>query len=314
MSLINSIKSIDYNKITLEARILYSLIGFIFLLGAILLTINTFSTHFSESIYFSTPWKKVLLPLLALSAVVVYFQDILSKRVSLVIFTFSMYCLSLCAGLLLTQGAEVTPFSTIDHWLLHADQVLGFHQTALMHFAYGHSFVKNTLISAYNSLEPELAILPLLIALLLHERSVKVFLYAMLLTYPVGIMIYYFFPTTAPASAIHSSLFTFQEHDTFLQFYEIHHHLKITAMDGGLVAFPSFHVIWGALLIYLCRDKKYIFYPVLLWNSLLIGATMALGWHYLLDVIAGLTIAGSCIYSAEKIYSYVKKRSVVTLK
>ena len=314
MSLINSIKSIDYGKITLEARILYALIGFIFLLGTILIVINTLTTGYSETIFFSSSWQKVLLPLLALSAVVVYFQDILSERVGLVMFTFSMYCLSLCAGLVLTQGGALTPFTPIDPQLLHVDRLLGFNQIGLMHFAYGHSAIKHTLITAYNSLEPELVILPLLMAFMLRERSVKVFLYAMLLTYPIGIMIYYFFPTMAPASTIHSALFTFQEHDTYIHFFETHHHLKITAVDGGLVAFPSFHVIWGTLLIYLCRDKKYIFYPVLLWNAILIGSTMALGWHYLTDVVAGLTIAASCIYFSECIYKRVKQNYLITRK
>lgn len=301
----NALRTFFYEKLDQESKVMYLLTGIIFALGAALLIINYFTYDFQGTEYFSSPWQRVTLPLLLLSGFTIYFKDIISKRLYLVIYTLAIYCLSLSAGLLLTQGIQLTPFPTIDHWLVHADNTLGFNQLALIKFVSTHNWLKETFIDGYNSLIPELTILPLLMAVLLCERRVKVFLFAMLLTYPVGTMIFYFFPTTAPASVMHSVYFTFQEHDTFIKFYQMHHHLKVTTDMGGLIAFPSFHVIWAVLLIYLVRDKKWLFFPVLLWNLVLIGSTVCLGWHYLLDVIAGITIGSGCIYASERIYNKV---------
>ncbi|PHQ79223.1 MAG: hypothetical protein COB66_07285 [Coxiella sp. (in: Bacteria)] len=309
-SVLNILKVFYYQKLTKEAKLMYALTGLMFVLGLGMMIINDLTYHYGSILYFTSPWQRIIAPLLLLSGLVVYFQDIVSERLSLVIFTFTMYCLSLAAGLMLTQGIETTPFPTIDPWLLHADQVLGFNQTALMNFVYTHAWLKQIFIYGYNSLIPELTVLPLAMALMLRNRSVKVFLFAMLFSYPLGTLIFYFFPTTAPASVIHNIHFTFQEHDTFIKFYQMHHHMKITTTDGGLIAFPSFHVIWGVLLIYLARDKKWLLYPLLLWNSVLIGSTMALGWHYLIDVIAGITIAGSCLYLGERVYAWCNNLSI----
>ena len=148
----------------------------------------------------------------------------------------------------------------------------------------------------------ELALFPIVLALLLEKRAIKVYLLAMLLASIVGFSIYYFFPTTAPASVFFDKNFTPFQHDTFIKFFEIHHHLPITTTQGGLIAFPSFHVIWAALLAYSLKNRKHLFYPVLVFNAIVIVSTVFLGWHYLTDVIGGLTLAGLSVWAAEVIY------------
>lgn len=294
-------------KLTSEAKLIYLLILLNLLIGITLITINQFTYQYPAILYFTGSWQRVALPLLLLSGAVLYFHDIISPRLSLIIFTFSLYALSLCVGLILTQGIETTSFPTIDPFLIHIDQLLSFNQLTLLTFTYTHHWFEKILIWGYDSLIPELTLLPLLLALLLQHRSAKVFLIALLVSYPIGTLIFYFFPTTAPASIMHSAYFTFQEHDTYIKFYEMRHHLKLTTDEGGLIAFPSFHVIWGVLLIYLTRSKKWLFYPILFWNIIMIASTVALGWHYLIDVISGTIIAGLSILIAEYSYFITRK-------
>ena len=140
-------------------------------------------------------------------------------------------------------------------------------------------------------------------AILGEGRAVMTFMFALLISYFIGTLIYYFFPTIAPAALFHSPLFTFQEHDTYIKFYEIHHHLMPTTTQGGMIAFPSFHVIWASLLIYVTRPRWWLFLPLLAWNAILISSTMLLGWHYLADALCGIVLAAGSIWVSEKIYS-----------
>ena len=66
-----------------------------------------------------------------------------------------------------------------------------------------------------------------------------------------------------------------------------------------MIAFPSFHVTWAILLTYACRAKKIFFYPVALYNLILIISTVLLGWHYAMDVIGGVVLAIAGIAAGE---------------
>jgi len=154
----------------------------------------------------------------------------------------------------------------------------------------------------YSLMGAQLAIVPMLLALLMQKRAVQVLLISLLISFFIGTTIYYFFPTIAPASMFHDPNFALQQHDTFIKFYEIHHGLPITTAQGGLIAFPSFHVVWAVMLAYSFRHKKYLFYPMALFNSLIILSTLMLGWHYLTDVIGGIILAGLSIFAAELIH------------
>ncbi len=301
-----------------DSQVLYLLIALNAFIGVILLLINQFTVNYSGNLWFSAPWQHAALPLLCLSVFLLYFQEIISHRLYLIMYVLVFYCLSLAAGLILTQGIQLTPFQPIDHWLLSLDQSLGFNQEQLITFTYRHSYFCNLLIKAYDSITWQLVIFPFVMAYFLCERSVKIFLLSMLISYPIGLLIYYFFPATAPASAIHNAYFIGMQDDTYIKFYQIHHHLKITTADGGIIVVPSFHIIWATLIIYLTRAKKWLFYPVLAWNIILMVSTVALGWHYLFDVFAGLIVAMLSIYSAKKIsmksYQKVIKQSTSTYK
>jgi membrane-associated phospholipid phosphatase len=57
----------------------------------------------------------------------------------------------------------------------------------------------------------------------------------------------------------------------------------------GVIAFPSFHVTWGVLLIaaYRRHSWRLVFIPL---NVLMIGSAVTSGMHYLVDVVAGFGV------------------------
>lgn len=285
-------------KLAFDQKVLFVLMLFTTLLGCILLAINHYTTQFSGEAFYTDGFNQATAPLLILAIATIYFRDIIPDRVYVLVFTFCAYFLCIISGSWVTQGIQYTTFPTIDHWLLTADNTLHFNQLALMKAVQQHQWLDTLLKWSYDSLLPEFILVPTIMTALGCKRAVMVFLLTLMLTYPVGTMIYYFFPTTAPAHILHSNLFLPESHATYIKFYEIHHHIKLTTTEGGLIAFPSFHVIWAILFTYMAFEKKWLFYPLIVLNCLLIFSTLALGWHYLIDIIASMLIAVPSIYVA----------------
>lgn len=212
---------------------------------------------------------------------------------------FFMY---LCFGYLCTS-VQYTTSPLIDHWIIYFDQSLGYNSVAALKLGSSNHWFHRILTETYNDLGDELLLLPFIRSFLPGRvRAIKVFFFATLLSGLIGMLIYYFFPTAAPAHFFKSPLFSNAEHNTFLKFYEIHHKLTITSVDGGIIAFPSFHVLWALLVTYLFKDIKILFYPVVIFNAVLILSTLLLGWHYLSDALSSLTLGTISIYIAEKLY------------
>jgi membrane-associated phospholipid phosphatase len=63
----------------------------------------------------------------------------------------------------------------------------------------------------------------------------------------------------------------------------------------GLVTFPSFHTVLAIITTYGTRDHRYLFIPVACLNAAVIVSTLPEGGHYLIDVIAGVAVAGASI-------------------
>jgi membrane-associated phospholipid phosphatase len=226
----------------------------------------------------------------------------LSPRMSLITWTYTIYFFqALCIGTLV-YGIQLTPFHPIDPLLVKIDQIMGFNQTQLLDFTYQHHHFATFLNQCYGFMTFELAAIPLVLAIMMQKRAINVLFLTMMFTFIVGTLIYYFFPTTAPASMFSNVNFATEQHDTFRKFYEIHHHLPITTNLGGLIAFPSFHVVWAVLFAYAFKDKKYLLVPMTVLNSFIILSTVMLGWHYLIDVFAGIAIAVAAIQAAEWVY------------
>ena len=238
-------------------------------------------------------------------------QEKAPRHFSLMWWGFAMFGWSLFSNIFICEVLFSTPFSPIDNSLVKIDQWMGINTPALMAWTHQHPLFFKLLTLDYKSIAPQIFFIPLVLTTVFSsEKTAQVFYIANMLIIIVGCMIYYFFPTVSPAGVYQSVYFSKPEQDTAIRFYEVHHHLKITVFDGGLIAFPSFHVMWAVLLTYACRTlHKWIFYPVLCINSLMILSTLLLGWHYLIDVIAAFLLVAVAIVFAEKIVSSEAIRS-----
>ena len=292
-----------------EERLLARWIAALCAFGALLIAINGAFFRFTGIVYFPKPYLPTL-PAAIFALLAGNDLRDLWPRASRRLRDAGWYTLVLATIALLSTGIQLTPFPTIDARLAAWDRALGVDVAAAMRWtrsAWGASAVFE---SAYDAFFFEGA-LPVLIALLVETRRMHVFLRALLYSTLAGYVVYYFFPSSGPASVMPSPYFTAEQQLTHLKFAWVHARQPIPTVDGGMIAFPSFHVAWGVLLTYLSGERKWLFYPVALLNGLMIAATVALGWHYLVDAIAGFAVAGACLWAAQR--TFVPERPVAGL-
>ncbi len=211
-------------------------------------------------------------------------------RLSLLAATFAN--VGICAIIFMINWSAIlsTPFTIIDYHLLQWDHWLGFDVVKFMNWVYQYPSLVNILSFGYYSWQYQIVLVPLVLALLNKPKEINRYVIASAVCLIACNLIYYFFPTIAPAGIMSSPHFDEAAYHLVNRFYEAHQHLPISFYDGGSVSFPSGHVMFAVLFLVAFRKIKVIFYPLLILNSLLIIATLALGKHYLVDVIASFII------------------------
>lgn len=284
-------------QISRSEKLLFAAVSISAVIGCVLLLINHFHENFNGNQFVSWSIFAGLPVIIILYTLALYVRDS-APRIALVTLSYTQFFIMLLGLGTLVYAIQLTPFHPIDATLVKADQLLGFNQVALLNWTHAHPTINNFFTTVYGLIGFELPLIPLLVALCLEKRSITLFLFSLTFSFVIGCLIYYFWPTIAPAAMFSDPNFLTEQHATALKFYQIHHHLPITTRDGGLIAFPSFHVTWSILLAYALIKRKWLFYPIAALNFCIILSTMFLGWHYLIDVLGGVGLAASSIWFA----------------
>jgi hypothetical protein len=283
----------DHLVLNLETALIFS--------GLICIILNALTFQYQGEDYLSLNWLWVAPALL----VIVFFAA--SKlqnfpKIAYLIKSYSLYFLAFFAFLVLLEGVQYTPFPAVDAFLGAADQTLGIKETQLIDWAYGHPLLLHALQLAYRSIVVQWLLMPLLIFVWGKNEQFNLYLIASLLAYLMGAVIYYFFPTVGPAGIFNDAHFSRAQLDLVINFKEIHQYLMVTTFDGGMIAFPSFHVLWSVISIFAFRHfAKLLFIPILVLNIVAIIATLFLGWNYLVDITCGVLVGLAAIYFARRL-------------
>ena len=157
------------------------------------------------------------------------------------------------------------------------------------------------MIFCYNSWEKQLLLIPALSMIVLPYQSAIRYILSLLISLTITATIYFFFPTAAPASVLSSPYFLKSQHILAQRFADYHHQILNHLPIEGLISFPSPHVV-GAVCITLLFWRRWVYFiPMAIFNSFVCLSTIALGFHYLIDIIAGVIVALSSFYVANKI-------------
>ena len=225
-----------------------------------------------------------------------YFHSGKDSRLTQTLSLFLLYFAVLAVVILSTNAAQYTPFSPIDHSIAKLEPV---DIVPIISWTKQHSTIKDILAFIYNSLNTELFVIPLLLIICLKREYLYEYLILILVTTLLGFSFYYFYPTTAPASIFNTEYFASYQRATSIKFFEIHNRLPPSTIEGGMISFPSFHVIWAWLTLYALRPFRFLFFLLLPYNMLIAFSCIMLGWHYFLDIIGSMLVLfiahGLCI-------------------
>ncbi|HEY7422901.1 MAG TPA: phosphatase PAP2 family protein [Gemmataceae bacterium] len=93
---------------------------------------------------------------------------------------------------------------------------------------------------------------------------------------------YYGYPATSEQEKVTQVLVALKSDDTFV--------LNLCAPEG-LISFPSFHTVLALLAAFALWPVPYVRGPAALLAALIVLSTLTTGWHYLIDVVAGVLVA-----------------------
>ena len=284
--------------LSLEDRWLTGCVFFTLGLSFLLMGVNAAFFRYTGISYF----PRELTPLICLVLQFAYFDRChlyVSPRTSFILRNCALYGLVMIAQAVLVTGLQFTPFRPIDYSLLRWDRALGFDTAAVLRWTAARPALRAALDACYCSTDVQLILAPLVAGFAFDRRRMRVYLYATVYALLIGGLFYYFFPSSGPATVCPSPDFQWIQRATSLKFYQVHHFQEVTTALGGMIAFPSFHVAWSVLLTYAALPWKRGFWLVAAWNVLVIVSTLLLGWHYLLDVPAGLALGALSLYAGE---------------
>jgi hypothetical protein len=268
-------------------------------LAVLLIGVNALGCRYTGILYY--PGR--FLPLTLIALPVAYcsrWQGWASPRALFFVRSWALYALAVSAPWALLNGVQFTPFAPIDLLLQRWDRALGVDVAAVLHWTAARPALRSGLEKCYDSTNYQLMFAPLVAGLAQDRRRMRVFLYAIVYSSLLGFLFYYFFPSSGPAAVFASPDFVSIQRATSMKFYQVHHFLKVTTMQGGMIAFPSFHVAWSVLVTYAALPCKRVFYPLAVLNFMAVASTVLLGWHFLVDVPAGIALAAVSLIAAAK--------------
>lgn len=296
----NYVKLFWDKYLNLETKLYFLGIFLISALGFLYIFLNYFFFHFTGVFYIPQIWV-LIAPIVLAILIFALCTEHLAPRIGFFTKTYTIYFFIFLAMSIFSTGIQYTPFPLIDKYLVILDQWMGFYTLPVLNWTYSHPWLQQFFLYCYASLGIQLIFMPLLAALLMDKEAIRIYFFALIIALLIGMNFYYFFPTAGPTLIFHSPHFLNIQHDTYLKFFQVHHRLLLTTTQGGMVAFPSFHVVWAFFLAMLFRKHKWIFIPALFLNIGVILATVFLGWHYLTDLIGGILLALLSTYLAKKL-------------
>lgn len=207
------------------------------------------------------------------------------KPISEIALYFGLYATFGVFALRLTYLTATLDFPLQDKLLASADSALGFDWRTWSAAVWSHPVFISVLSVAYNSFRAEPFLVIGVLALRgpagLNSKLMVATIVALLITVAIGAVMPAFGPNeiygfpSAWSGVLHSLR------------AGAHTSLKYV----GIITFPSFHATMAVMWTLAMRETRYVFYFVAILNSLMLLACMPLGYHYLVDVIAGGIVA-----------------------
>ena len=259
-------------------------------------------SHYGISIQARQVWGvvKVLIAVLGLAAYCRWRKFDSLREGMLVIFW------ALLLSNLLTLPMYVAarqPFALQDALFARMDRALGLEVPAVLRFMAQHPRIGRLLDISYDLLIPLMALAVVLPAFFRRVEAVKEYVVATLIAAVIAVALFavlpgigpwaqYGFAPNAPQRQCMDTLLLLRRGTPFT--VDLHY-------TAGLICFPSFHTILAilsAVALWRLRVLRWIGVVV---ATLIVISTVTTGWHYLVDVVAGLALTALSVAVARRI-------------
>ena len=189
-----------------------------------------------------------------------------------------------------------------DEHLAHVDQLLNISVPQIVSYTSSH-WLGRTINRTYPLLIPLMTIAALLPALAGKVKNAQLFLLANLIAFCIGLPLFALLPAIGPWYGYH---FAATAHQTQCQTAILSFRAPGHAISNinAIICFPSFHVIWAIFCVAAFWGFRLLRIPVALLSAMIIVSTVTTGWHYFIDVLGGIVVAGLslaiahvCIYT-----------------
>ena len=184
-----------------------------------------------------------------------------------------------------------SPFPLVDGGLANIDAAIHFHTVTYVHLVAGLPRLRHGLAIAYNLLPPiivaALVIPPLCGKAVRSRRYAAAVLFAAVVTSALFALWPAAGPWTVEGFAPSKDQSVVVES---LAFFKSGQPMPDRLKDSGVVAFPSFHVVLAVLSVVAVWRIRWVKWFAFAVGLLICVSTITTGWHYGIDVIAGLAV------------------------
>ena len=205
---------------------------------------------------------------------------------------------TLFVALLIVQAAPITAtfaYPLRDGLWRSLDIHLGIDVPAIIDLARRHRVINALLTRAYAfALHPLVLCAIFLPALLGKREAAQRFVLSNAFSFVLALPLMIFLPAVGPWAGWGFPPDKLQKACEATIYALRHGSLNIRDNFGGIVCLPSFHTFWAIVSAQALYPFRYLRYPAILIAGLITASTITTGWHYGVDVIAGILMVIIC--------------------
>jgi PAP2 superfamily len=142
----------------------------------------------------------------------------------------------------------------------------------------------------YTFLSPLLIISVFLPALTGKAKNAQEFVLANLIAFVIGLPLFALLPAIGPWYGYHFAATPHQiDCQSAILLFRAPQH-QLTHLDA-IICFPSFHAIWAIFCAAALWGFRILRLPAAVLSGMIVASTVTTGWHYFIDVAAGIALA-----------------------
>ena len=205
----------------------------------------------------------------------------------------------------LTTLCDRLGFPLRDNLYARMDRMLGFNVASIVGWTVAHPFLERTLIGSYRLLRPLLIVAAFFPAALGKRKAAERFALSNMIACLIALPLFALVPAIGPWTAYH---FTGTPAQQWTEAAMLALRTGGPPKAVGLGCLPSYHVMWAIFSASALWPFRFLRLPATVLAVLIVISTVTTGWHYAVDAITGVLVAGLCLYVANAMAESARHR------